>query len=812
MPGLPKNLSGTYQKYKNHTDAIAQWLATTAKSRGYVSPEAKNTSKAGKGQGRPTYTLPTKEWTAHAEFLVGLADPIVSVPEKLAALLDATIGLRQLYSNTVAAILDDTDTKKDSDDRHAFFLNVLKNVRSILSPLLPKRPEAQSTPKTIDEVMNIFTHLELQEPSEAFKQAPDVTPANAPIYKAERPNDMEEAYFALHLLLRDFAKLRTEVSHAWAGYKNGGHDIVAASITTNVAVDLARSMIEELKNMFAPYGGILKMYQIFYASQCVPAGISEKTSPKELKRILDQRERPGDEMNFAMYKVASDVMWPAHLLLDAWCEMHKVNPHPEMKRGFYGTYNPASNREQKSNREKFREDKILLLENLPEFYFYCRTTKPNPPPVEDEFIRLLRTMFETKQVTLPLVFATTLFLDIHNMLRSQVDNGFKRLTDAMHYVVGDIKEEFEFHADIKMDTWPKQNDDVMQHFIETIEFWVHKDHQRENAPKIGRIFTPEPFHLFRKHPWWCGLWKYWALMQFHEFGIAFVNAWGSVMSCTHLYNAVGGGGRKDLMWKDLDVVIGLQDPKTFFIGEAPTTPDDCLKRFALAMGASAASLAKSTRKKKGLTLSKKGPKGLKELGAVLQTFRARICEANGPKQIRAEDVQKILEHSNWEYELDEKDNAQQIYKDVGEKPSPAPKKQLSVNKCLGLIRDLLHAEMMEISFDYFRLHRQCWRLLRVIKDSCRDDLIRIYGPDYIERESQLPFIVGYVLMSASSAQQLGELLVPKQPDVQVTSKVLENAKDRVQVMIDTGSGALIVDHILPCALDLQIGFEFEAEG
>jgi hypothetical protein len=734
-----------------------------------------------------------------AEFIAASIDPPVAVPTKLAALLDATILLRQSYSEDITEMLADT-ADKDSASRHAFFLGILKNVRSVLNPLISGAPVATKKPKTMNEIFNMFEHLELEEPSATFKQAPDATPAPAPIYKAERPNDIEEDFFALHLLLHDLARLRTEVSHAWAGYKQGGHDLIAASLTTNTAVDLARSMVEDAKSTFAKHGGAIRMLQIYYASQCIAGGTTEA-----------YKQRPGDDMNFTMFKVADAMMWPAYTLLDAFSRMHKVNPRPEMKLGFYGTYNPASDRDRKSDRDKFIEDKILLLEMLPEFYFHCRTTKPNPPPVEDEFTRLLRSMFETKEVTLPLVFAATLFLDIHHMLRGEADYGFERLTDATHFVIGDIQEEIKFHEDIKMETWPKQNDDVMQRFVETIEFWVHKDQQREIAPRLNRINTPEPFHLYRKHPWSCGLWRYWALMQFHEFGIAFANAWGSVMSCAHLYNAVNGGKTQGMMWKDLDIVIGLQQPKTFFIGEAPITPDECLKRFALAMGASAANLAKSTRTKRGLIHSKKGPKGLKELGSTMQAFKSRIRGASRPKDIRAEDVQKVLDNSSWEYELDDNDNAQQVYKDIGETPKNAPAKQLSVSKCVGLIRDLLHAEVVEIAFDYFRLHRQCWRLLRAVKDHVRDDLIRMYGPDYMQKEGELPFIVGYVLMTASCSQGLGDLLRAKQPGVQVTSKILEGARYVVEGMVESGAGGLIVEQILPRALELHIDFEVEEE-
>jgi hypothetical protein len=196
---------------------------------------------------------------------------------------------------------------------------------------------------------------------------------------------------------------------------------------------------------------------------------------------------------------------------------------------------------------------------------------------------------------------------------------------------------------------------------------------------------------------------------------------------------------------------------------------------------------------------------------VVQTLRARICDANGPKDIRAEDVQKIIENSRWDIDLDDEGNAQQIYKDVGEAPKSKSKdgKRLPAAKCLGLVRDLVHAEMIEVSFDYFRMHRQCWRLLRAVKDQCRDHLIRFYGPDYIEKESQLPFVVGYVLMTASRTQQAGELLKARQPGVEVTSRVLEEAKGVVGGMVESGVGSLIVEHILPRALDLQTDFETE---
>lgn len=186
-----------------------------------------------------------------------------------------------------------------------------------------------------------------------------------------------------------------------------------------------------------------------------------------------------------------------------------------------------------------------------------------------------------------------------------------------------------------------------------------------------------------------------------------------------------------------------------------------------------------------------GPKRLKELATKMQAIRSCICDANGSKSIRAEDVQKVIENGNWEYKLDDDGNAQQVFKDIGE----APKKHLSVSKCVGLIRDLLHAEVVETTFDYFRLHRQCWRLLRAMTNHVRNDLVLIYRPDFIQKESELLFIVGYVLMTATRSQGLGDLLRTKQLGVQVTGKILERARYVVEVMVDSGAGVLIVEQV-----------------
>jgi hypothetical protein len=106
--------------------------------------------------------------------------------------------------------------------------------------------------------------------------------------------------------------------------------------------------------------------------------------------------------------------------------------------------------------------------------------------------------------------------------------------------------------------------------------------------------------------------------------------------------------------------------------------------------------------------------------------------------------------------------------------------------------DLLNTEMVEVAFDYLALHRQCWRLLTRVRDACRSDLARMYGPQYMMRPSELPSVVGYVLMANSGSHQCAEQMKLKAPVAGaggVSSKLLEMARGVVRAMVESGECA-----------------------
>jgi hypothetical protein len=219
--------------------------------------------------------------------------------------------MRQWYSGAITGTphLPDDLKKQKSDHQHAFFIGVLQNVREILTPRYSTSyiPPKQ-VPSSMNDIVNMFEHLDVEEPSGSFQQVPDaVTARPDPVdaestFKAETLASQEEDFFAFYLLLSDFNKIRTEVKRTWEGYKQGLLDLVAVSITTNTAVDLARSLEDDCKHIFERQGGSDQMLAMYFHGQCLQNGTKES-----------YKVRPRDEMNFTMYEVADSICVSAFL-------------------------------------------------------------------------------------------------------------------------------------------------------------------------------------------------------------------------------------------------------------------------------------------------------------------------------------------------------------------------------------------------------------------------------------------------------------------------------------------------------------------
>ncbi|KAB2569592.1 hypothetical protein DBV05_g11727 [Lasiodiplodia theobromae] len=577
-------------------------------------------------------------------------------------------------------------------------------------------------------------------------------------------------------------------------------DIVAASITTNTALEFARRLEEDVAGLFERHGGVERMLMCWYMATCQTQG-----------QDPDYRSQPDDALNFEVYDSVAPFMWPTYRLLGAFVKLVGPTNIPIYKEGFYGTYDPSSDRRQKSAREKHQEDTVVLMEILPEFALLCRMR--GNVPVEDELVRGLRTAFDTKTISLSTVLAVQVFLDIHHRMRDQVYRGLIDMEKAANQILSSIDQHQEFHASLTIDTWPRSNDAVFRLIKHRIDTWAKGDPIQQSSIRHNRP-PPSDRLLLSKHPLLCGLIGYGLKMDFNEAGIALANAWGATVCCTHLYNAVRQTGLLQSSWKDMEIMRGVVQMDAM-LGPAPpgATHEVFLQRFMLSMGYSAANFApQGGRKHKRPQVSRSGPRGLKAKAGVAEAFRARYSSGGGGTagNFTHEEVRALLGKLNaWEEDADmsdeetfetEEGETQQfgLVKSAKARDKNAARKhqqaigKLTVEELLEKLRNALQGEVLELSFDYALMHRFCWRLLRAVKDKCAEELRQMYGPSYIENESELPFIVGYILHASVAREQAANYPVFESRRTKSTnSQLLDKVAYVIEEMIASGAGSIV---------------------
>lgn len=331
---------------------------------------------------------------------------------------------------------------------------------------------------------------------------------------------------------------------------------------------------------------------------------------------------------------------------------------------------------------------------------------------------------------------------------------------------------------------------------------------------------PEPFRLLKQYPLLCGLFTFALKMRAQEIGLTFANAWGSILYSSHLYNAARQEKLLLKPWKDIEMLIALHSPERFFAGDSPKGLEEYLKGFMLSMGYSAANFASNRRRSGAPTASARGPRSLKQLCEAGELFSGRYCNNDRTVAWTRESIQQIIDSKMDNDSDDDESDASHPKATAAEKKArkvktsatgslvrmPKGDKQAkkSTLEFLNDLANVLHAESLELSIDYLHMHRSCWTLLRSVNEGCRPKLLEIYGGGYLEKENQLPFVVGYIFMTATNTSRLANLLLPRRGDAEISSRLLATAAGLIEAMIDTGAGEAEID-----MLEKYCGFQLD---
>lgn len=390
-------------------------------------------------------------------------------------------------------------------------------------------------------------------------------PNNAYMSELKSPDYSEEdEFFALCCMFEDLNRLRSYLEKVWTKYRDNRLDLVTASVTTNTAIQHAIRTQEEI---FPIYPGVVDYRQMYITYVTDFAIATKQMNPSQAALSTDEMEW---------------IFFPANNLLASFCKALHPGSVPVMKKGYFGVYNPRDDRSRLTIKQQEEEDLIILMEILPEFCFLAK--EKIPMVVKDEITRGLCELALTKDIPVWLVFAVTIFLDIHQILREKVESGFGELQLTAKEWTKTLTRYFELSEGLgKPASWPSSNE-VAFHAAQTqIDAFVLQDPiylVRDQYTRSWR--TPQPmeidrFYLCRRHPVLCGLTPFTILLHKQYLGLTLVNAMGTGIFPAHFYNALRQKQTPVAPWPIMETMIKFHGEDRVFLGAKPTKIIDCYK-------------------------------------------------------------------------------------------------------------------------------------------------------------------------------------------------------------------------------------------
>lgn len=333
-----------------------------------------------------------------------------------------------------------------------------------------------------------------------------------------------------------------------------------------------------------------------------------------------------------------------------------------------------------------------------------------------------------------------------------------------------LQSHIKFHENLKSPHWSTSDENSLKDSQKVIDWFIEDPLLKAKGMVAGPqsltvLESIKKHRLLRRSPIVAGLALYHFRADMYQIGIFVTNAWGSIILPAHIYNAVSEEGLTNCVWYDMELLFEKLGEDQFFVGGRPTNPADYLKRFLLQIGVSASVLTNrrrpSSRTKASIDdFSKAGGRFIKHGATITRSFLDRYWKNTGSSAWSPECIEEVLLKS----QLEEQETAgvtlvgrtggpQKSGRGRG-KPQTEPKnkraavatkQRFSAGELLGSLVLAMEAEVMEFAFPYLLMHRLNWGMMTAIRTKCDPFLRQSFGPDYMQSEWQLPFIIGNIL-------------------------------------------------------------------
>ena len=168
----------------------------------------------------------------------------------------------------------------------------------------------------------------------------------------ETPQTREEEYLAAHCLLTDVRNIRRFMCGLWNNYQEG-MDLCAVSVSINTAIDLVRTLEQDMVRRFPTKTNYEEITMIFYLAQCLHRGHDPQ-----------HKQQRGDLFNLAVFDMAEDIMLPTYSILSSLQDVIRDGTVPQYKPGYLGFRDRRTHWHQKTPRDKIQ---VRAFQALPPF-------------------------------------------------------------------------------------------------------------------------------------------------------------------------------------------------------------------------------------------------------------------------------------------------------------------------------------------------------------------------------------------------------------------------------------------------------------
>lgn len=790
---LPESLKSSYAQYKDDTDRFATWLLAAAEKCGHQSNlglagdpanSTNNSTKAnGKAKSKSTPTLPLKYKATVSELrTLGevVAKSSLRIPDTILAVARRAVTLRK---HATLWFLGKGNSA--SNKRHNHFVRVLEEICESLewrtkepSPNAGSNPSsATATPansktdahmQAADEAwVNHFAALTVEDPedilesSDSSKQLVKVEVVQDDDVDHKDPEQIHQshAFFRAFCLFRDLNNMRDFILQTWEEYRDNKLDLMTASVVTDTALQLAQAAIEELvrdPSMFPEFqGDEMALQSMLYDLTCMARG---QYGDASVELDLPFNIHAADTANWFF-------VIPQILLVSFVPVMENVD-QPDFIKGYFGVIDKKADRSRMSVGERLQEDKILLLEILPEFCLM--KTHGLKWPVRDEITCGFIEFAKAKRPKLWHCFAAQILLDIYHTTRLNPAGPWNDLRMAglrSSKTITDFKALSATHP--KPAFWPKEGDQEIDNIQKCIDACIKRDPQLALWHYQMSIQTHDEYFFYKKNPILCGLLMFQLTSRMQIIGQGLVNQWYDVQQMAFLYNLVQKVPNETLEWPDIEAFISIHGENRIFVGDRPKNAAESLNRLEAATGISSVTrFARDARRTRNWHLPDgKRNRLLEPTTKVTNMFRDSYGKSQQTRNIANADFGKLL---------DELTNTSPTAKKGTKKgkkgQSLANPEELLLNKWtskhslgalqfLALVRTKLHEEEPAFMFNYFGMHQRSVEMLRRIRDKEHHKFVQYFTAGYMPNDSwisNLVILIHHVARgSAAASRELG---------------------------------------------------------